>query len=392
MLEHPIVRTAFVSTYPPRQCGIATFTSDLARVSRDREVVALHPADGASPYPHEVHHRLRRDEPSDYARTARVLTACVDVVSLQHESGIWGGDDGEYVLDFIRALGVPAVATLHAIPGEPTPRQRAILVELAATARATVVMSRAAATVLTTAYGVDPAKLEIIPHGVPDVPIVSPETTKPDLGLEGRQVILSFGLLSPGKGCELVLDALPAVVAEDPTVCYVIVGATHPDLVRRDGEAYRGSLVERVEMLRLRDNVRFVDRFVGRSELIRWLQSADVVVTPYPNLDQAVSGTLAYAMGAGRPVVSTAHGYATELLADERGVLVPGYSPEAFAAALNRLLEDSELREAYGRRAYEHSRHMVWSEVGAEYRQLFARTAADAQIPRLSPHLAASHA
>lgn len=355
----------------------------------DREIVALHPPGQASPYPLEVHHRIRRDEPADYARTARSLDACVDVVSLQHEYGIWGGDDGESVLDFVGALDVPAVATLHTVLREPTPRQHAILVELVKRVRAAVVMSRSAATLVTSVYGVDPTRLVIIPHGVPDLPMVRSETTKPGLGLDGRDVILSFGLLGPGKGYELALEALPAVVAEHPAVCYVIVGATHPDLVRLQGEAYRASLIDRVEKLGLRDHVQFVDRFVGRVELTRWLESADVFVTPYPNLDQIVSGTLSYAMGAGRAIVSTPYAYATELLADGRGVLVPPGSPGALAAALNGLLEDDELRGALGRRAYEHSRRMVWPEVGTDYQRLFARIVADVQTPVTSARLAA---
>ncbi|MGI8657268.1 MAG: glycosyltransferase family 4 protein [Candidatus Limnocylindria bacterium] len=387
-----MVRTAFVSTYPPRRCGIATFTSDLSRVIWDCEIVALHPPEQASPYPLEVHHRIWRDEPSDYTRTARSLGACVDVVSLQHEYGIWGGGDGEAILDFVRALDVPAVATLHTILRQPTPRQRAILVALIKEVRATVVMSRSAATLLTSAYGVDRTRLDIIPHGVPDLPMVRSETIKPGLGLDGRDVILSFGLLGPSKGYELALEALPAVVAEHPAACYVIVGATHPDLVRLDGEAYRASLIDRVEKLGLTDHVQFVDRFVGHVELTRWLESADVFVTPYPNLDQIVSGTLSYAMGAGRAIVSTPYTYATELLADGRGVLVPPGSPEALAAALNGLLEDDERRGAFGRRAYEHSRRMVWSEVGTEYRRLFARVVAGVQIPVPSTQLPAVNA
>jgi glycosyltransferase involved in cell wall biosynthesis len=371
-----MVRTAFVSTYAPRRCGIATFTGDLSRVTSDREIVALHPPDQASPYPIEVHHRIRRDERFDYIRVARELRSCVDVVSIQHEYGIWGGQDGESVLDFIGALDVPAVATLHTVLREPTEHQREILVGLIRGVRETIVMSRSAAALLETAYGVDPSRVRIIPHGVPDVPNVPSAATKAVLDLAGRQVVLSFGLLGPGKGYELALDALPAVVAAHPTVCYVIVGATHPEMVRREGEAYRQSLEARVVRLGLTRHVRFVDRFVGRVELIRWLESADVFVTPYPNLDQIVSGTLSYAMGAGRAIVSTPYAYASELLADGRGILVPPASADALAAALNRLLADDDLRAAYGRRAYEHSRSMVWSAVGLEYRRLFARVAA----------------
>jgi glycosyltransferase involved in cell wall biosynthesis len=343
-------------------------------------------------YPPEVHHRIRREEPADYTRVARSLADCVDVVSIQHEYGIWGGDDGMAVLDFVRALDVPAVATLHTVLRDPTPNQRAILVELVQRVHATVVMSRSAATLLTDAYGVDPRRLDIIPHGVPDLPIVDSRSIKPALGLADRDVILSFGLLGPGKGYELAIDALPAVVARHPDVCYVIVGATHPDLVRRNGEAYRSSLVEQVERLGMTGHVRFVDRFVSRVELTRWLESADVFVTPYPNMDQIVSGTLSYAMGAGRAVVSTPYTYAAELLANGRGVLIPPASPKALADAIDTLLADDELRRAVGRRAYEHSRQMVWSQVGADYRRVFDRVAGVVPSPVVSRQLVAANA
>ncbi len=381
-----MTRTAFVATYPPRRCGIATFTADLGRATGDREVVALHPSTEELRYPTEVHHRIDRDVPADYIRVARSLSGCVDVVSIQHEYGIWGGRDGAAVLDFVRALDVPAVATLHTVLRDPTPNQRAILVELVRRVSATVVMSRSAATLLTDAYGVDPSRLDIIPHGVPDLPIVDSASIKPALGLAGRDVILSFGLLGPGKGYELAIDALPALVARHPAVCYVIVGATHPDLVRRDGEAYRMSLIERVERLGMSGHVRFVDRFVSRVELTRWLESADVFVTPYPNMDQIVSGTMSYAMGAGRAIVSTPYTYAAELLANGRGVLVPPASPAALTDALHTLLSDDDLRRALGQRAYDHSRRMIWSEVGAGYRRVFARVAG-VTPPMVAPRL-----
>ena len=370
---YAIVRTAFVSTYPPQRCGIATFTDDLSAAAGGREIVALVPPQRGMPYPIEVHHRIRRDERADYVQTARALAACVDVVSIQHEYGIWGGDDGAYVLDFVRALDVPAVATLHTVLRTPTFRQRAILTQLIASVEATIVMSRSAATLLTTAYGVDAARLDVIPHGVPNLPLAEPADIKPGLGLEGREVILSFGLLGPGKGYELAIDALPDVVAAHPTACFVVLGATHPELLRREGEAYREALVARVAALGMVDHVRFVDRFVGRVELTRWLEAADVFVTPYPNLDQIVSGTLSYAMSAGRAIVSTPYVYAAELLAGGRGILVPAGSPPRFAAALNEVLGDDELRALIGRRAYEHSRRMIWPEVGAAYRRTFER-------------------
>lgn len=279
------------------------------------------------------------------------------------------------------------IATLHDVLRTPTLGQREILVELVSRAAATVVMSRSAATLLTTAYGIDARRLDLIPHGVPDLPLVDPETAKPALGLEGRMVILSFGLLGPGKGLELAIDALPEVVAATPSALYVVVGATHPDLIRREGETYRTGLVERVRRHGLERHVRFVDRFVGRVELTRWLEAADVVVTPYQDLDRTVSGTLSYAMGAGRAIVSTPYAHAAEMLADGRGVLVPPGSPAALARALNGVLGDRALRLAVGRQAHGDSRQMVWSAIGGEYDRLFARVAGDhRRIVQALPH------
>ena len=372
-----VIRTAFVATYPPRRCGIATFTHDLASVVGGGEVVVLDPPDHRGPYPPEVHHRIRRDEPSDYARAANTLRHCrIDVVSVQHEFGIWGGDDGAAVLDFVGALDAPSVVTLHTVLRHPTRNQRRIIVELVGASTATVVMSRSAAVLLANVYGIDPGRVVIIPHGVPNLPLVDPETMKPTLGLAGRSVILSFGLLGQGKGYETVLEAMPAVVAAVPDVSYVVLGATHPNLLRTEGEAYRRSLEERVGRLGLTDHVRFEDRFVGRVELGRWLEAADIFVTAYPNLEQIASGTLAYALGAGRAIVSTPYAYASELLADGRGLLVAPGSPAALADAFIGLLRDPQRRARLGRRAYEHGRAMIWSEVGATYRTLFARVAA----------------
>jgi glycosyltransferase involved in cell wall biosynthesis len=249
-------------------------------------------------------------------------------------------------------------------------------------------MSQSAATRLTNVYGVDQRRLRIIPHGVPELPFVDGATVKQALGVEDRQVILSFGLLGPGKGYELAIAALPDVVAAHPSVLYVVVGETHPDLIRSEGEAYRESLIAEVASLGLEDHVRFVDRYVGRVELTKWLEAADVFVTPYPNLEQIVSGTLSYAMGAGRPVVSTPYAYAAEVLADGRGMLVPPASPTALASALNELLADPRMRAAIGRRAYEYSRRMVWSSVGGEYRDLFSQIAGEARSAARTPQLA----
>jgi glycosyltransferase involved in cell wall biosynthesis len=233
-------------------------------------------------------------------------------------------------------------------------------------------MSESAANLLTETYDVDQRRIAVIPHGVPNVPLVDSARVKPKLGVGGRDVILSFGLLGPGKGYELAIDALPAVAAEHPDVLYVIVGATHPELIRTEGEAYRERLVAEIQRLGMERHVRFIDRFVGRGELTKWLEAADVFVTPYPNLDQIVSGSMSYAMGAGRAIVSTPYTYAKELLADGRGILVAPRSAAALADGINSVLGDAALRAAIGQRAHAYSRHMLWSAVGEEYGAMFA--------------------
>jgi glycosyltransferase involved in cell wall biosynthesis len=374
--------TAFVSTYLPHRCGIATFTRDLASSDFPRRIVALHPGTGPGGYPAEVQHQIRKDVRDDYYRVARELNASdTNVVSLQHEYGIWGGKDGAYVQDFVSALRLPVVTTLHTVLRSPSPGQQRILADLVGASASTVVMSAAAASLLERVYGVDPARLEIVPHGVPDLPLVDSDSVKPRFGLEGRQVILSFGLLGPGKGYESVIAAMPAVAAAHPAALYVVLGATHPGLLAHEGEAYRERLAATAETLGVTDHVRFVDEFVGRAELGAWLSAADVFVTPYPNMDQIVSGTLSYAMGAGRAVVSTPYAYARECLADGRGRLVDPGSTGALAEALSGLLGDPELRRLYGHRAYEHTRPMLWSAVRATYARIFAHHALRAPRP-----------
>ncbi len=366
--------TVFVSTYPPRRCGIATFTRDLAAITGDREIAVLHPLDGPDAYPVEVRQRIRRDVRADYLRAAIALNRSeASVVSVQHEYGIWGGDDGEYVLDFVTALAKPVVTTLHTVPMSPSPGQRRVLLRLIEASAASVVMSRSASEVLARVYGVETHILDVVPHGVPSLPLTPSHTVKPRLGMTAAPMLLSFGLLGPGKGYESVIEAMPAVVAVEPAAYYVILGATHPELLRREGEAYRHKLMRLAESCGVVDRVLFVDRYVSSSELGTWLTAADIFVTPYPNPDQIVSGTLAYAMGAGKAIVSTRYSYAVEMLEGARGRLVASNSASVLADALTELVRDRDLRDRLGRRAYEFSRSMVWSEVGARYRRIFER-------------------
>lgn len=367
-------RIVFASTYPPRHCGIATFTADLGRAIGACEVVALRHPDDQGRFGPEVHHVLRTDAHADHTRVARSLDGCgVRMISVQHDYGIWGGEDGSYVIDFLDALGVAAVATLHSVLRQPTDHQRAIMRGILERTEMVVAMSQAAGRLLTDEYDADPARVAIIPHGVPDLPLVQPDTIKPAVGLSGRPVLLTFGLLGPSKGCESVIEAMPAVVKAVPDAVYVILGATHPELLRTEGERYRRSLEALVAKLGMGKHVLFVDRFVARLELGQWLEAADVFVTAYPDLDKAVSGTLSYAMAAGKACVSTPYLYAAELLADGRGTLVESLAPEELAAALVQLLRDDDRRAVMSQRAYDQGRTMTWSTVAGQYKQLFAR-------------------
>jgi glycosyltransferase involved in cell wall biosynthesis len=369
-----VPRIALVSTYPPRRCGIATFSADLGRALGDHEIVALRGRDETVAADFPVHHVIRTSVRSDHARAARSLGDCgVSAVSVQHEYGIWGANDGEGVLDFLAALSIPAVATLHTVLRHPTAGQRRVMQGILTATAAVAVMSKAAATILVDRYAADPGRVEIIPHGVPDLPFVEPDSVKASLGMGGRHLLLSFGLVGPSKGYESVIEVMPDVVRAVPNACYVILGATHPELQRTEGERYRTELETLVARLGMTEHVVFVDRFVTQHELGRWLEAADVFVTPYPNLDQIVSGTLSYAMAAGKASVSTPYLYATEILADGRGRLVRPGSAHEMSAALIELLQDHDLRAAMARRAYLHGRGMVWSRVALDYERLFTR-------------------
>jgi glycosyltransferase involved in cell wall biosynthesis len=395
----------FVGTFPPRQCGIATFTSDLADAvatpapaadrgsawSQDGDagrqwasvaVVAID--DDERDFPAHVRLRLRPDRPADYLGVAdRLNRATFAVVSVQHEFGIYGGPDGERVLDLLDQLEIPVVTTLHTVLAHPSDRQRRILREVGRSSNRVVVLSQAAAERLPAIYDIDPAGVTVIPHGVPDLPFVDPETIKPFVGLTGRPTVLSFGLLGPGKGYELAIRAMSAVVRDVPNACYVILGATHPQLRRREGEAYRESLQALVAELGLGDHVSFIDAYVDLSTLGRWLQAADVFVTPYPGAEQVASGTLAYALGTGKALVSTPYAYAQELLADGRGRLVPFGDSAAMGREISRFLTDGQARDQARRLAYAYGRKMIWPVVGAAYRRLFAEVVAEAAAPPL---------
>ncbi len=378
------MHVTFASTYPPTACGLATFTQDL------REAVGAVPdvetaiaaikgegealGGGASD---EVLFEMRRAEEADYAAAAEFISYTgTDVVSLQHEFGIFGGAEGGHVIAFLDALQKPVATTLHTVLADPPPRYRRALLAVADRSERLVVMSEKARALLCEVYGVEAERVRVVPHGVPDVPFEDPDDHKAPLGFEGRTVLLTFGLLGPSKGVEHVLEALPEVAEAHPEVLYVVLGATHPEVKRQQGEGYRRKLKRHVERLGIEENVRFVDKYVEQDELKRYLHACDVYVTPYPAREQICSGTLAYAVGAGKAVVSTPYFHAEELLAEGRGRLVGFEEVGEMSRALKELVADGERRHAMQKAAYAYGRQMTWPRVGERYAEVLGEVAA----------------
>ncbi len=374
-----------LSTYPPRECGIATFSRDLVRELREAGVrpvvVAMDDENGAYRYGPEVGERIREAHLEDYRAAAlRLNREPVDVVNVQHEFGIFGGEWGENLLEFLDCLERPVVTTLHTVLSNPPTKARQILRTLCRRSAAVVVLSPSAVDLLEERYGVPRSRVHMIWHGVPTVDRVPREVAKARLGLVGRWVLTTFGLVSPGKGIEDVLDALPAIATVSPNVLYLVLGETHPNLRRREGEWYRAMLLERVQRLGIQDLVRFENRYMDDEELIRYLQATDVYLTPYLNPDQIVSGTLSWAMACGCAVVSTPYRYAQDVLNDGRGVLVPFRSPKAIATAVIDLLSDPERRERVGERAWQFAQQMRWPVVARMYASLFRQVVHSVQV------------
>jgi glycosyltransferase involved in cell wall biosynthesis len=362
----------------PRQCGIATFTSDLvdALASEfsgfDCFVLAMNDPGRRHAYPARVRFEIGEGDLASYRRAADFLNVnAVDVLCLQHEYGIFGGKAGRHVLALLRELRMPIVTTLHTILAEPDPQQRAAMEELTRLSERLVVMSAHGASLLRDVHRVPDRKIDLIPHGIPSVPFAS--RSKDQLGVEGKSVILTFGLLSPDKGIEHVIDALPAILERFPETVYIVLGATHPHVRQRSGETYRLMLENRAQRLGVDSSTIFHDRFVSREELSEFLAATDIYVTPYLKPEQTTSGTLAYAVGSGRAVISTPYWYARELLAEGRGVLVPWRDPEAIAREVVDLLGDDAKRLALRRRAAAHGRDMLWPAVARRYVESFER-------------------
>jgi glycosyltransferase involved in cell wall biosynthesis len=362
----------------PRRCGIATFTADLcaAMMGEFPEtqcfVVPVNDVEGGYEYPAEVRFEIEEQDLSSYQRAADFLKISnVDVVCAQHEFGIYGGPAGSHLLALLRELRVPVVTTLHTILREPSAEQRRAMQELITRSTRLVTMAQRGREFLTEVYKAPPAKIDLIPHGIPDMPFVDPNFYKDLFAVEGKCVLLTFGLLSPNKGIEHVLNALPEIVAEFPNVVYIILGATHPSLLREQGEAYRLSLERLAKQNQVQKHVIFYNRFVDLEELKEFIGAADIYLTPYLNEAQITSGTLAYAFGAGKAVISTPYWHAAELLAEERGVLVPFHDPKAIAREVLALLRDETRRHALRKNAYKLSREMVWSNVAQLYMRSF---------------------
>jgi glycosyltransferase involved in cell wall biosynthesis len=370
----PFRRVALIGNHLPRRCGIATFTHDLhraistARPDLETCVVAMNDPGATYDYPAAVRFQIQDETIDGYAQAADFLNAArFDVVCLQHEYGIFGGEAGGHIIELLQRLTMPIVTTLHTVLPTPTPAQRDVMGKIVAKSTKLVVMAEKGRELLRSVYYVSPRKIEVIPHGIPDFPFLEAHHSKTKFGFSGKTVVLTFGLLSPSKGIETVIDAMPAIIRSCPNAVYVILGATHPNLVRAQGEAYRDSLTARARELGIEDHVVFFNRFVDQATLLAFISMCDVYATPYLNEAQMTSGTLAYSFGLGKAVVSTPYWHAQELLDDGRGILVPFGDSKAIGVEIAAILSNDVRRHAMRKRAYAASRPMTWAQTAKRY-------------------------
>jgi glycosyltransferase involved in cell wall biosynthesis len=382
------MRVAVVGNHLPRQCGIATFTTDLCDAIAVEYgaaavlVVAVNDQQSRYGYPARVQFEVTEGDLSSYQAAADFLNSSrVDLVCLQHEYGIFGGKSGSYVLRLLQNLKMPVVTTLHTVLREPDIDQLIVMQEIAEHSDRLIVMSEHSSQFLQDVFRVPGEKIELIPHGIPDLPFAEPAYYKDSLSTKGKTVLLTFGLLSPNKGFESVIQALPRILSRHSNVVYMIAGATHPHVRRREGDRYRLQLQALAKELGVEENVVFHNRFVTPQEMVSLVGSADIYVTPYRHEAQAVSGTLAYALGAGKAIVSTPYWHAAELLDDGRGALVPFEDPAAIADTVIRLLDNDAARQAMRKRAYLYARRMVWDRVAQSYMRTFVRACANRRQP-----------
>ncbi len=376
----PLRRIAVIGNSLPRRCGIATFTTDLQRAISESQpnlatcIVAMTDHGQAYDYPATVALQINDDRIEEYIRAADFLNAGrFDIICLQHEFGIFGGEAGAHILELLSRVTVPVVTTLHTVLAEPTAAQRMVMERLVEASAKIVVMADKGRELLRSVYQVPDDKIEVIAHGIPDFPFVEPDAAKAKLGFSGRSVILTFGLLSPNKGIEVMIDAMPSILKRRADAVYVVLGATHPNLVRDQGETHRESLMTRVRELGVENHVVFLNQFVDQATLIEFISMCDVYVTPYLDEAQMTSGTLAYSFGSGKPVVSTPYWHALELLAGGRGVIVPFGDATAIGDEIAKLLTDDARRQAMGECAYMAGRSMTWQRTAERYMAVFAR-------------------
>ena len=381
---------AFLGDYTPRRCGIATFTADICEAvaaefpATQCIVGSVNDRPEGYDYPERVRFEIDEQELDSYRRAAEFLNLNnVEVVSVQHEFGIYGGAAGSHLLEFLREVRMPVVTTLHTVLSEPNPDQRAVMEELDLLSNRFIVMAERGRNMLETIYQIAPEKIDLIPHGVIDMPFVDSNFYKDIFSVEGKTVLLTFGLLSPNKGIEYVIDSLPAILARHPNIVYLVLGATHPHLIAHEGEAYRRKLERLAEERGVKDHVIFHNRFVTLEELKEFIGAADIYITPYLNEAQVTSGTLSYTFGAGKAIISTPYWHAQELLAGERGVLVPFRNAPAIAEGVNYYLSNPTLMTAMRKRAWKAGREMIWPVVARRYMESFERARASLSVPSI---------
>jgi glycosyltransferase involved in cell wall biosynthesis len=376
------VKVVYVSSYIPKKCGIATYTKDLTNAINLlnplhlSEIIAIDEPEENLLYPWEVTHKISENELSEYKRLAEQVNASgAHVISLQHEFGLYGGAGGSYILEFVNNLTIPLVTTLHTVIDDPESDYGKVLKEISEKSTAIVVMMEDGAKKLHDLYGVSEDKIAIIPHGVPDVAFRSTESMKRKKKMSNRIVLGNINLLSPNKGIEYTIDAVAQIAQKYPEVLYLIIGQTHPKLLKKNGEQYRNFLKKKVRDLGIQDNVKFINKYIELHDLTKWLSAFDFYITPYLDPEQVTSGALAYAVGAGKLCISTPYIYAKEVLADNRGIIVPFKDSSAIAQAVIDLWGDKELKHDFEKNSYRFGRTMTWPNVAQQYLTIFRKFA-----------------